>query len=84
MARPRQCPCCHRPLQSIAQLDDGLLNCEWHGLFHWEPRYRRLRHLTSRQAWNVDITGQIIAPGGLSKSLESRSKGKPVRLPKLP
>ncbi|WP_287128908.1 hypothetical protein, partial [Candidatus Cyanaurora vandensis] len=59
MIQPRKCPCCHRLLQNVATCEDSLLRCDWDGNFHWDPRYRRLRHLGSRQVWNVDGVGQV-------------------------
>lgn len=85
MILPRNCPCCHRSLRAIATLEDSVLVCAWDGTFHWDPRYRRLRHTTSRQVWNVDGTGNVCAPYSLPVEPRlQRKPPRPVELPKLP
>ncbi|WP_218081506.1 DUF2396 family protein [Anthocerotibacter panamensis] len=83
MIRPRKCPCCYRPLHALATLEDSLLRCDWDGLFHWDPRYRRLRHLSSRQAWNVDGIGNICPPYTPPPPAQAPPP-RTVQLPKLP
>jgi len=83
MIRPRKCPCCYRPLQTIASLEDSVLWCAWDGFFHWDPRYRRLRHRASHQAWNVDGVGNICAPLPSIEPRLQRKPPRPIELPKL-
>ncbi len=86
MIHPRKCPCCQRPLQTVASLEDSLLRCDWDGLFHWDPRYRRLRHMRSRQVWNVDGIGQVCQPttSSATEPRLMRKPPRPIELPKLP
>lgn len=85
MIRPRKCPHCQRILHPVATVEDSVLRCEWDGFFHWDPRYRRLRHLSSRQAWNVDGVGTILQlPVSTSEPRLQRRPPRMVELPKLP
>ncbi|MBC8123932.1 MAG: hypothetical protein H7Y22_19100 [Gemmatimonadaceae bacterium] len=71
-------------LRPVALMEDGILHCDWDGSFHWDPRYRRLRHLNGRQAWSVDVAGRIINPTRVQNILEPRLRRRSIHLPKLP
>jgi len=84
MIHPRKCPCCYRTLHTVATCEDSVLRCDWDGRFHWDPRYRRLRHVNSRQVWNVDGIGQVCQPLAPSEPRLNRKPPRPIELPKLP